>query len=157
MKNKFRDLACLSWPGLVFFALFALAQGTPSAWGSADMGYSLKLLKSTFERGPNQNILVSPSSLKSALGLLMKGSTVAEQQHILSSMGFEGVSPNRFFSEIAHHEALASTPREGFQLLSSNAVFLNAEIDPAYHTGIREGFRAGYEEVDFASPMTARK
>jgi serpin B len=135
---------------------------------SAEIGFSLELLNNlatTTDADDSSNVLVSPSSLATALAMLELGASGSTEQGIAAALQTAGLSASE---QAAGWHSLATllgaeTSTTGTnikhepELNIANALFLQEHFNvlPSFIRGLSSEFQTGLWEVDFANDLAA--
>ncbi|MGD0882923.1 MAG: serpin family protein [Acidimicrobiales bacterium] len=126
------------------------------AVADSEQQFSLSLLKqlSASESSPS-NILVSPSSLSTALAMLELGAEGDTQEQIADTLGSQNVTPQEQaagWSALDAELEAASAP-DGIALQSANSLWLQKGLamNPTFMSSLSRYFASGVWQVDFAS------
>ena len=139
------------------------ARRVAKAVQDAEVGFSIHLLSNLASSADSANVLVSPSSLATALAMLELGASGSTEQGIASTLDTPGLSAA---DQAAGWHALAallgtetSTGAASLtqepQLEIANALFLqqNFPVLPGFVRALSTGFQTGLWQVDFAHDL----
>lgn len=114
--------------------------------------YGLNVFKGlVHETKGTQNVLVSPSSLKAALAVLLTGASDREQLELAKAFGYSD------FKHMQDETYYSTVKEKGFKLFSSSAVYMNSEPGKMYSAEVERVFGATPAKVDFRDAGTAKK
>jgi serpin B len=121
----------------------------------SEQQFSLSLLNQLSTTTPSSNILVSPSSLATALSMLELGARGDTQAQIASALGTESLTAEE---QAAGWSALsaeleADAAPDNISLQSANSLWLQKglEMNPTFMSSLSRYFASGVWQVDFAS------
>ncbi len=134
---------------------------------NAEIGFSLNLLDNlaaSSDSNDSDNVLVSPSSLATALAMLELGAAGSTEQGIASTLHTAGLSPldqaagwNSLATLLASETTTTGTHlRVAPELNIANALFLQEHfaVLPAFVRALSSEFQTGLWQVDFAKDLT---
>jgi serpin B len=127
-----------------------------SAVARSEQEFSLSLLKQLSASGSSSsNVLVSPSSLSTALSMLELGAEGDTQKQIASTLGSQGLTAQE---QAAGWSALsaeleATAGPDGISLQSANSLWLQKGLamNPSFMSSLSRYFASGVWQVNFAS------
>lgn len=121
----------------------------PKPFGAADTGFGLSVLRAWCARSPGQNLVFSPSTLASALGMAYlgaKGPTAAAMAKVLGLPADGGaVLPAGLAAGLqARSRALSGLNGTGVTLAASNQVWADPKLPPrgSYLNAVATGYGA---------------
>ena len=139
------------------------ARRVAKAVQDAEVGFSIHLLSNLASSADSANVLVSPSSLATALAMLELGASGSTEQGIASTLDTPGLSAA---DQAAGWHALAAllgtetstgaaSLKQEPQLEIANALFLqqNFPVLPGFVRALSTGFQTGLWQVDFAHDL----
>jgi Serpin (serine protease inhibitor)/Sigma-70 region 2 len=131
----------------------------PAAVAQTEQQFSLSLLKQLSASGTSSsNVLVSPSSLSTALSMLelgARGATETQIAAVLDSGNLTAQQQAAGWSALSAELALAGASG-GISLQSANSLWLQQGLamDPTFMSALSRYFASGIWQVDFASNPT---
>jgi serine protease inhibitor len=134
---------------------------TLRAYGQADTAFGLGLLSRVCAAKTASNIVLSPVSVSSALGLAYlgaRGGTAAAMAKVLHLPATSG--PELAAGLRARLDLLASLARPGVEFSQSNRIWADKSLPPlpSYLAALKSDYRAGLGRVPLASdPEAARR
>lgn len=135
------------------------AQGVDSSLVQASNGFGLSLMEKLMAERPEQNVLLSPLSVSSALALTTTGGAGKTGEEMREALGLGGKTNDeigegyRVLLDLLRHPG-----EEGIRTNVANSLWLN-EGKPFLDEFVgrsRDDFGAEVERVDFAAPQTLR-
>jgi serpin B len=126
------------------------------AVAQSEQQFSLSLLKQLSVSGSSSsNILVSPSSLSTALSMLELGAAGDTQKQIASTLGSQNLTAQgqaAGWSALSAELKAAAAP-DGISLQSANSLWLQKGLamNPSFMSSLSRYFASGVWQVDFAS------
>lgn len=124
---------------------------------AANTQFSFKLFSELLKRQPNDNIVVSPSSVAIALGMTYNGANGNTQQAMARTLGLQGIS----LDEINQTNAALSTTLENadpqVQLTIANSLWAGEgkPIKPEFRQNIQNFYGTLIQNLNFADPTAA--
>jgi serpin B len=135
--------------------------GTLRSLGAGDTAFGLELMAASCRAKPGTNVVLSPVSVASALGLAYLGARGATATVMAKVMHLPaGTSSIIEGGMRARLELLASLDRPGIVFLQSNRIWANSSLppNPAYVAALRNAYNARLTHVPLLSnPELARQ
>jgi serine protease inhibitor len=134
---------------------------TLRAYGQADTAFGLGLLDRVCAANTGSNVVLSPVSVSSALGLAYlgaRGATAAAMAKVLRLPAASG--PSLAAGLRARLDLLASLVRPGVEFSQSNRIWADRSLPPlpSYVAALKSDYRAGLRHVPLAAdPEAARR
>jgi serpin B len=131
----------------------------PRPFGAADTAFGLSVLRAWCAQYPGRNLVFSPSTLASALGMAYlgaRGATAAAMARVLDLPADEGTSLAAGLQ--ARADALGALDGPGVTVSASNRVWADPSLTPlrGYLDAVATGYGAGLAQAPFlTSPVTA--
>jgi serpin B len=131
----------------------------PRPYGAADTAFGLSVLRAWCTQHPGRNLVFSPSTLASALGMAYlgaRGATAAAMARVLDLPADSGTALAAGLQ--ARADALGALDGPGVTVSASNRVWADPSLTPlrGYLNAVATGYGAGLAQVPFlASPATA--
>jgi serpin B len=131
----------------------------PRPFGAADTAFGLSVLRAWCAQYPGRNLVFSPSTLASALGMAYlgaRGATAAAMARVLDLPADEGTSLAAGLQ--ARADALGALDAPGVTVSASNRVWADPSLTPlrGYLDAVATGYGAGLARAPFlTSPATA--
>ena len=126
----------------------------PRPLGAADTAFGLDVLRAWCAQYPGQNLVFSPSTLASALGMAYLGARGATAQAMARVLHLPAASGDALAAQLqARSRALAGLDGPGVTLAASNQVWADPALPPlpAYLNAVATGYGAGVARVPFSS------
>ncbi len=126
----------------------------PKPFGAADTAFGLDVLKAWCAEYPQQNLVFSPSTLASALGMAYLGARGTTAQAMAQVLHLPTTSAAALAAGLqARAEALADLDAPGVTLSASNEVWADPSLPPlsAYLDAVATGYNAGVGQAPFTT------
>ena len=117
----------------------------------ASNSFGFKLLKDL--KTKNDNIMISPISIESALGALSGAGNAAETASILKTMGLSNTTIKEFNENNKRLLTFCKYPGEGIKLSIATSLWLNKGLNPNknYYNFLKNYYNADISNVDFSN------
>ena len=126
----------------------------PRPLGVADTAFGLDVMRAWCARYPEQNLVFSPSTLASALGLAYLGARGATAQAMARVLHLPAVDPGVLAAQLqARSRALAALDGPGVTLAASNQVWADPTLTTlrGYLNAAATDYSAGVDQAPFSS------
>ncbi len=126
----------------------------PRPFGAADTAFALDVLRAWCAEYPQQNLVFSPSTLASALGMAYLGARGTTAQEMAAVLHLPATSAAALAAGLqARAEALADLDGPGVTLSASNEVWADPSLPPlqAYLDAVATGYNAGVAQAPFST------
>ncbi len=133
------------------FATQALAAEPKNA---ASDRFAVKLLQGLYNQTPNENIVLSPTSLSTVFTLVTAGAGVSDQKTVLKALGYDGATMAEVLKDNAAFEKSLVKSKD-YSVSSKNLLFTNVALDAGYKSSAIKSLSAESALVDFTKPATA--
>jgi len=127
---------------------------SPRPLGAADTAFGLSVLGAWCARYPEQNLVFSPSTLASALGMAYLGARGATAQAMARVLHLPAGGGDALAAQLqARSRALAGLDGPGVTLAASNQVWADPALPPlsSYLDAVATGYGAGLAKVPFST------
>lgn len=124
----------------------------PRPFGAADTAFGLDVLRAWCAQYPGQNLVFSPSTLASALGLAYLGARGATAGVMAAALHLPASGGTALAAGLqARSAALAGLDGPGVTLSASNQVWADPSLPPlrSYLNSVATGYRAGLARAPF--------
>jgi len=124
----------------------------------SDKSFAINLFSTVCKNdSDNENIMISPFSLSSALAMVWNGTDALTKTSIQNTLGFEGYSDsevNGYFKKL--RESLIATD-PSLKLAIANSIWYRkgAKINDVFSQTNKNSYNAHIQGIDFSSPSTA--
>ena len=126
----------------------------PRPLGAADTAFGLDVLRAWCAQYPRQNLVFSPSTLATALGLAYLGARGTTAQAMARVLHLPAVGANALAAQLqARSRALGSLDAPGVTLAASNQVWADPALPPlrGYLNAAATGYGAGVNQAPFST------
>jgi serine protease inhibitor len=126
----------------------------PRPLGAADTAFGLDVMRSWCARYPEQNLVFSPSTLASALGMAYLGAGGATARTMARVLHLPAVGPSALAAQLqARSRALAALDGPGVTLAASNQVWADPTLTTlrGYLNAVATGYNAGVDKAPFST------
>jgi serine protease inhibitor len=126
----------------------------PRPLGTADTAFGLDVLRAWCAQYPGQNLVFSPSTLASALGMAYLGARGATAQAMARVLHLPTAGAATLAAQLqARSKALGGLDGPGVTLAASNQVWADPALPPlsAYLNAVATGYGAGVARAPFSS------
>jgi len=141
--------------------LTASQVGTLRGYGQDDTAFGLDLLSQLCHRQPGGNVVLSPVSLATGLGMAYLGARGATAAAIARVLHLPAAAAGGLVSGLrARNALLASLNRPGVTFRTSNRIWADPSLvtRPAFVAALKAGYQAGLRQVPLLSqPQAARQ
>ena len=155
-------IGCASAPARTPAAEVSVARGVaviepaadPRPLGAADTAFGLDVLRAWCAQYPGQNLVFSPSTLATALGMAYLGARGATAQAMARVLHLPAASRDALAAQLqARTRGLAGLDGPGVTLAASNQVWADLALPPlpAYLNAVATGYGAGVARVPFST------
>jgi serpin B len=126
---------------------------SPGPLGAADTAFGLSVLGAWCRENPQANLVLSPSSLASGLGMAYLGARGGTAQAMARVLHLPATGPQLAAQLQAHSAALHSLDRPGVTVASSDQVWTDPSLvtRASYLNAVATGYRAGVARVPLLS------
>src|SRR6201996_3989109 len=140
-------------PTMTHGVAFREPAADPRPYASADTGFGLDLLGAWCRTDPQANLVLSPSSLASGLGMAYLGARGGTAQAMAHVLHLPATGPALAAQLQARSAALRSLDRPGVTVASSDQVWTDPTLTtrPGYLNAVATGYRAGVARVPLLS------
>ncbi len=134
----------------------SLAPTTPPSAkaNTAANKFAVKLFQGLQAAAPQENIVLSPTSLSTVFSLITAGAGTEDQKTILQALGYESASMRDVLKDAEVFEKSLANNKD-YAVTSKNALFTNTTLDGTYRNTIETSLKASNAIVDFKKPETA--
>lgn len=129
----------------------------PRPLGTADTAFGLDVLSAWCAQHPQQNLVFSPSTLASALGMAYLGARGTTARDMARVLHLPGVGPDALAAQLqARAAALGRLDGPGVTLSASDQVWADPGLPPrrGYLNAVATGYDAGVAQAPFMSDPT---
>jgi serine protease inhibitor len=126
----------------------------PRPLGTADTAFGLDVMRSWCARYPEQNLVFSPSTLASALGMAYLGAGGATARTMARVLHLPAVGPSALAAQLqARSRALAALDGPGVTLAASNQVWADPTLTTlrGYLNAVATSYNAGVDKAPFSA------
>jgi serpin B len=126
----------------------------PRPLGAADTAFGLDVLRAWCAQYPGQNLVFSPSTLATALGMAYLGARGTTAQAMARVLHLPAVSADALAAQLqARSRALASLDGPGVTLAASDQVWADPALPPrpGYLNAVATGYDAGVNQAPFST------
>jgi serine protease inhibitor len=147
----------MAWNPFAIFSKTTTPAMTPAVTPSAEVRFAFKLFSAICDQSPNQNVFISPASIRFALTMTLGGAAAETRDEMAAALELQEMSDEDIRNGAKIVKALLERNEAAVELSIANSLWSKSGIHfrDEFTAQAREFFSAAAKELDFADPQAA--